>query len=216
MLYGSEGMATENEGKQEAVPGPDWSTTLEWAEKSGLENLKTRHDTLGNLRKEASSTLTLLLAGLAGSLAYAAKLFEPGAAGPVAFGAGAVCIWLTGLALYLVFNAMLFLPVPAIYNEPKGLAQPEFTLDELRHESLNGLQERIDEIVKINDKLADVVNWTRALAAILPGIFVVAAIGYIVSNPAPQPSSGDPLKLQCKAVAQAAASDPQLACRLAP
>ena len=80
-------------------PASDWTKVLTWAETAGIENLKARHETLSNIRKEAASTLTILLAGLGAALAYAAKVAEPYAAGPVTFGAAVLCVWLVALSL---------------------------------------------------------------------------------------------------------------------
>ena len=41
---------------------------IDWAEKSGLENLRFRLQNAETLAKEASSTLTILLAGMGGSI----------------------------------------------------------------------------------------------------------------------------------------------------
>ena len=74
----------------------DWSKTLEWIEKQGQESLKARFATADLIAKEAQTTLTILLAGIGGSAAYAAKLFEPGGAGPIEVAAAVVCIYLVG------------------------------------------------------------------------------------------------------------------------
>ena len=62
------------------VPHPDWPKTLEWIEKQAQESLKARFATADIVAKEAQTTLTVLLAGVGGSAAYAAKIFEPGVA----------------------------------------------------------------------------------------------------------------------------------------
>jgi hypothetical protein len=62
---------------------PDWPKTLEWAEKQGLESLKARFVTAELIAKEAQTALTVLLAGIGGSAAYAAQLFAPGTSGPI-------------------------------------------------------------------------------------------------------------------------------------
>jgi len=52
------------------------ATLLDYAESAGLENLRNHLVAADSLSKEANTTLTILLAGSAGSLAYAVKLFE--------------------------------------------------------------------------------------------------------------------------------------------
>lgn len=57
-----------------ATPASDWSKVLKWAETQGLESIEARFETADLIAKEASATLTILLAGVAGSAAYAAKI----------------------------------------------------------------------------------------------------------------------------------------------
>lgn len=47
---------------------------LEWAEKNGLENLRFRLQNAETLAKESSSTLTLTLAAMGGTLSNSLKL----------------------------------------------------------------------------------------------------------------------------------------------
>ena len=194
---------------------PEWTKVLVWAETAGLENLKARNETLATLRKEAAATLTIVLAGLAGSLAYAAKMFEPGPAGTVSFSAAAVCCWLVIVAARVVSEGMRTVDLPAIHNEPLNLAKERYTLDKLRFAELKNLQQRIDETALVIGRVASDLNEIRVMALATPVVFLVAAIIY-TPGATPAPISAGALKMQCTAVAQAAASDPQLGCRLIP
>ena len=74
------------------TPESDWPKVLEWAEKHGTESIKTRFATAELIAKEAQTTLTVLLAGIGGSAAYASKLFEPGPASPLTVGFADCCL----------------------------------------------------------------------------------------------------------------------------
>lgn len=192
----------------------NWDAVVKWAGEEGTANLTDRQATLTNLRKEASTTLTVVLAGLGGTLAYAAKLFEPPAAGPVAFGAGVLCLYFVFLALYLVTTCMLVEDIPAVHNEPKNLALEGYELAAIRRSEVRkNLQQRIDEMRSVNDRIAEALNWARKAAAVSPIVFVLATIVYKPTSPAP-PSGA--IKLQCKAAPQAAASEAQLGCAIIP
>jgi hypothetical protein len=122
------------------------SELIDWAEKAGLENLRFILQNAETLSKEASSTLTALLAGMGGSLAYAVKGFEQTSLSPLAIGAVALAVWLMIAGCLLVIFCMLTTFLPAPTNEPRNLYQKKFTVEILREIELQNIQERITQI----------------------------------------------------------------------
>lgn len=159
------------------LPGhTDWPKLLEWIEKQAQDSLKARYATAELISKEAQTTLTVLLAGVGGSAAYASKLLDPGAASPIAISFAAVCFYLVGLCVYLVTKCMMFESYPALYQDPKNLLQPQYTLDELREAEVTNIGDRIDEASEINLRRAKRLNGVRLAAAVSPLVFVLAAV----------------------------------------
>ena len=167
---------------------------------------------MATIKQEAATTLTVLLAGVGGALTYAVKVLEPGSAGPVAFGAAVLCVYLSVLSALLVSIVMLLGEVPQTHNEPKNLKQTQFSLDRMRDKELDNLQHRIDQYAAYNKIKARYLNLIRTLAIVSPLIFWLGAATY-------KPSIMEPtsigLRLDCKAVSPLPASAPQLACNLA-
>lgn len=161
---------THSEPEHQFAPGE-----YEWIEKAGLENLKGRRETADILAKEAATTLTVLLAGVGGSLAYGVKLLDGEASMPI-IAAAAVCTWLTLLAMALVLTCLKIKGIPAIYNQPGKLlkrADSGMSFDEWRRAELNNIQERIDIAVRRNDNTAKNLNTIRILAVCTPFIAVI-------------------------------------------
>jgi hypothetical protein len=65
------------------------NSRLDWIEQAGIENMKTHHVSADNLAKDSGTTLTLLLAGMAGGLTYAGKGVQEGSWTPFTVGAAA-------------------------------------------------------------------------------------------------------------------------------
>jgi len=159
------------------TPHSDWSKTLEWIEKQGQESLKARFATAELIAKETQTTLTVLLAGIGGSAAYAAKNFEPGPSGPVDVAAAVACVYLVVLALVLVIVCMRFSDYPALYQNPENLMHPTYSIDAIREEEVKNLGTRIKEAADINAKRAVRLNRIRLAIALSPVLFgVVAAL----------------------------------------
>jgi hypothetical protein len=59
---------------------------LDWIEKAATENKRARLGTIELLLNQANQLLNILLAGMAGAMAYGVKIFEPGPT-PLAYGA---------------------------------------------------------------------------------------------------------------------------------
>jgi hypothetical protein len=155
---------------------------LDWIEKSAIENLKAHHASADVIAKEASTTLTVLLAGAGGGLAYAGKAVDAHSWTWYSFGAAAFTAWLTWLCYRCVKECLIISPIPQIYNEPRNLHAPELTLSELRESEILGLQNRIDLAAKRNGEQALKMNEIRKLAVASPLVFAISslvwALGY--------------------------------------
>lgn len=149
---------------------------LDWAEKAGAENIKFRLQNAETLAKEASTTLTILLAGIGGSLAYAVKGFESAQISSLAFGAAVLSAWLTLAAVVLMVQCIVTTALPAPTNEPKNLFQKDYELDKLREVELGNLQERIFQTTARNHRVAAWLDRVRLLAISSPLVFVIAAL----------------------------------------
>lgn len=146
----------------------------DWAEREGYANLKDHIDSAGVVSAQAATTLTLLLSGLAGALAFAVKVFEP-AASPVAWGAAALCAWLTALAAMLVVRNISLAPAPMLHNQPGNVLLLPGSLEALRMGELVNLEMRIRCQQDINVRRAAALNQVRWSAIASPAVFAVAA-----------------------------------------
>lgn len=149
---------------------------FEWIEKAAIENLKGRRETADILAKEAATTLTVLLAGVGGSLAYGVKVLDGDTSNTV-IAAAAVCIWLTVLAMVLVLTCLKIKGIPAVYNQPgellkRGDSQESF--EEWRRGELENIQQRIETAVARNNTTARSLNGIRILAVCTPFIAALA------------------------------------------
>lgn len=176
---------------------------LEWAEKSGIENLKMRIATADTIAKEAATTLTVLIAGLGGALAYGIKVVSP-SPDAIAYGAAFLCAYLIVLAVLLIRYCLLLSPIPALYNEPKNLTRPGLPLKTLRAMELKNIQARIERAVARNNRIGQQLNAVRLAAVLSPIVFALGSgIGMQLSPP---DGAGAPrVDLQCT---YAAASTP--------
>lgn len=191
-------------------PHVDWPKTLEWVEKQGQESLKARFATAELIAKEAQTTLTVLIAGVGGSAAYAAKLFAPGTAGPIEVAAAGVCIYLIALAVILVLACMMFQDYPALYQNPENLLHPSYSIDEIREEEVKNIGVRIKEAAEINAKRASRLNKLRVAAVLSPILFAAIAT---MTPPAARPAT-EKTKVSCKVDSSASAPGSRIECEV--
>ena len=153
------------------------SVLLEWAEEIGQENLKSRMQVADAIAAQASTTITLFLAGIGGSLAYAARLLEakPPA---LAYGAAAVCVYLTLLSVLLLLKCITLTDAPAVFNEPTNLLLVNGELDAVRAGELANMQVRIDRIKTRNSERARWLNAMRWAAILTPLLFLLTTLNY--------------------------------------
>lgn len=147
---------------------------LSWVESSAIENMRLHHHTADILAKEAQTTLTVLLAGMGGSVAYSARVFASDGADWLSYGAAAFTLYLLVLNWALVVFCLKIAPIPQIFNEPKNLWSNLYTLDELRVFELENLQDGIDAAAERNGKLAKRLNRIRLFAVFSPICFALA------------------------------------------
>lgn len=146
-----------------------------WAEEAAYGNLRGRIESGIANASQAATTLTLLLAGMGGALAYAVRVFEPGPASPVAWGAAALCAYLAVLAIVLLARCINAAPAPMLYNAPANLLVAGADLATLRCGELVNLQERIEQQTARNLKRAKALNAIRLWAAASPVLFALVS-----------------------------------------
>jgi hypothetical protein len=153
------------------------SELLGWAEAAGAANMNFRLACTESLAKEASTTLTILLTGLGGALAFAAKGMDGGHLSATLFyGAAGLALWFMLLSVLLVHFCVRTAPIPAPTNEPMNLYQPAYDWVALREAELRNLQERIDQVAARNIRVAAWLDRIRYMAAAAPLGFAIPAL----------------------------------------
>lgn len=151
------------------------SELLDWVENAAIENLRLQHHTADVIARESVTTLTLLLAGVGAGVAYAAKSVDRSALDWLSVGAISVTAYLAVLCLILVVRCLRISPLPAIYNEPGNLLQPDIEFEDLRRYELENMQTRINDAVRRNARIAGSLNRVRIAAALSPLVFIIFA-----------------------------------------
>ncbi len=146
---------------------------IDFAEKAGMENIKFRLQNSETLAKDAASTLTILLAGIGGAMAYAAKIFEESPSKASEIGAFWFCIWLIATAMFLVINCILSTEMQAPTNQPMNLYLKEYSLDAVRIVELRNLEERIKLTISKNHRIAVWLDRVRISIILSPVVFFV-------------------------------------------
>jgi hypothetical protein len=184
--------------------------TVDWIEQQALKSIQARFATADVIAKEAQTTLTVLLAGVGGTAAYAAKLFEPGPADPLVVAAAATCGYLAFLSAVLVLACMMFRSYPAQFQEPTNLLIPDATLLQLRDAELLNLDARIKEATLLNATRARSLNSIR-LGAVF-AIVVFVAVGAVSPKRMNPPKA--PLAIMCSPDDAASAPEGSLRCQV--
>lgn len=183
------------------MPHADWPKTLEWIEKQAQESMRARFATADLIAKEAQTTLAVLLAGIGGSAAYGAKVFNAGPAGPLEIASAWACGYLIVAAAVLVLKCMMFRSYPALFQDPANLMHPDRALDEIREAELEKIGERITEAATLNRERAALLNRCRLAAVASPLVFAAVAAWAVSRQQAP--TGADKTKIAC-VVAEAA------------
>lgn len=173
----------ENETDERPPSDAEWQAIVEWAEKSGIENLKARYATSELLAKDAQSLLTVILAGVGGSLAFGLRVFDTWPPKASDVGAAVVCLYLICVGARLVHQGMKFKPYPSVHQSPENLVNDDnrgFSLHEMRLAELGNITERIDKATEINDGRAKLLNSVKTMALLTPLVFLVTVVGYVI------------------------------------
>lgn len=136
-------------------------TLTDYAERAGIENMRVRVEAADGIRREANTTLALLLAGAGAALTVAAG-------GADQWPALLVSLYLFGLGALLVRKCLHFGAYPAVWNEPAHLNRPEHSLEDVRRWELENLQQRISSATAINASRASWLNGIRLAATATP------------------------------------------------
>lgn len=150
---------------------------LDWVENAAIENLRLHHKTADVLAKESATTLTVLLAGLGASMAYSMRILDRGTIDIVGIGVTAIAAYLAMLSLILVCRCMMIAPMPAVHNEPANLlCAVDLQLDDIRRFELENIQQRIQDSIARNERVAAALNRIRIAAVVGPfAILILSA-----------------------------------------
>lgn len=153
---------------------------IDYAERMGLENLRSRLQVVETLARESNALLMILLAGIGGSLAYAVKGIENAAICSLTAGSVAFCAWLMGTAGLLVYFCIMTDDLQTPTNEPMNLYQPEYTVEEIRAVELRNIDSRIKLTIARNQRVAFWLDRVRIMAIASPVVFAITAIAWAV------------------------------------
>lgn len=139
---------------------------------------------MDNLQREAQNTLTFLYVVISASFSAALKLFVDGKLITLALAISGLCIYLTSLAVTLVFGCMMARAVKAPANEPKNLKLKfPYTSEEIQEFELENLQNRIDFNRDRNHTTARRLNRVRVLICLSPVFFIFGlAVLYVLAE----------------------------------
>lgn len=150
---------------------------LQWIERAGIEHMRMQHHTADILARESVTTLTVLLAGMAGGVAYAAKALGGEHVDWISVGAVIFVFYLFVLSYLLVTRCLRITAIPSIFNEPKNLLPyRDLEIEELMRRQLNTLQDCIDDAAKRNQRVAASLNGIRLAAVFSPFSFLVSGV----------------------------------------
>jgi len=153
---------------------------IDWVEKNALENLRFRLQNAETLAKDASSTLTWVLAAMGGTLAYSVKGLEDGSLAPLIAGTLSASLWLAICAGLLVIRCIQTRELVAPTNEPSNIFQPEHSLDDLRRAELRNIQERIELATARNRTVAYWLDKCRLMLTFTPLVFLAGYACWVV------------------------------------
>lgn len=148
---------------------------LDWVTEQASENLQFHIQCAEHIKKEANTTLTVLLAGVGGASAYTVKLFDAHAAHWLMAAALTLGLSLLLLAAALILRCLKVDNIQAPTNEPKHLYLPEYSLQLLREVELENMQVRITDVRLRNEAVADRLERIRLYALLVPVISAAVA-----------------------------------------
>jgi len=150
---------------------------LEYVQQESAKNMEFHMENMGHLQKESNTTLTFLFVVISASFSAAVKLFAGGGAIGLALSLAILCVYLTGLAVYLIFSCLMARTAKAPANEPENLKLREgYTSEEIQQFELDNLQSRIQFNQERNEKTAWRLNLVRVMVCASPLIFFVVIV----------------------------------------
>lgn len=141
---------------------------LDYVERHSEANMADRVAVAEAIQREANITLAFFLTGAGAALAFSASSLAEGKSGSATGAALVTSVYLFILALALVWRCLWLREYPARHPEPKNLLPFVGSLDELRAQQVERLQERITEAAAINIRRADNLNILRIAAVATP------------------------------------------------
>lgn len=159
-----------------STPATKDAAHIEWAEKTGLENLKGRLATGDVMLAQANQLLAILIAGIGGAIALGNKIFTP-AAGAAETASIATAIWLALIAALLTRQCIATRWTQVLHNEPKSLYPPVngHSMLEIKEFELENIQVRIERTKLRNIGVAIWLDRCRYATAATPLIYAIAA-----------------------------------------
>lgn len=124
--------------------GIEMTTTLDWAEKAGIECMRDHVNNADQIQRHVGNLLALLLSGSSATLYFGMQ--HEG----VRILALVISFWLIVLAIWLALKCWMYGDFPSVWNEPKNLNQSGYKLDVLRRYELENLQNRIEVARELN------------------------------------------------------------------
>lgn len=183
----------------------DWNYAA-WAEQAALGNLKQRLETGDVLLNQANTLLTLLLAGVGGSLALALQPLRAEGLAALSIAAGAVALWFSGIGSVLVWKCIATRETQMLHNEPANLYNPDwlqqYTPEQIVGSELTNLQQRIQATKRRNGSAAQWLDRCRFAAVATPLVFGLALV-LSISAFGLEPASGQATCVQGQAAVSA-------------
>lgn len=143
-------------------------------QQEAAKNMAFHLENMECLQKEANTTLTFLFLVISAAFSGSVKLFSAGNMVPLAISIASLCVYLTLIAVYLVYSCMRARDVDAPANEPKNLKIKDgLSSEEIQAFELENLQARIDFNKRRNAKTAFSLNLARFLICASPVVFLI-------------------------------------------
>lgn len=151
---------------------------LDWIENAAIENLKSRQANIDQITSESHTTLTIAFSAIGVVFAFAVQNVHKD--NDFFYAASATAIYLILTVLYLVSRCLIQEDFPNVYNEPKNLDQPGYTLLKLRGFELENIQGRIEIACAIIERRSNALNNVRKAIALFPILSFI--VWYLISH----------------------------------
>lgn len=153
---------------------------LEWAERCGLENLKSHLTSADIIAEEARSTLTMILAAIGVSFGYVVNDVNTRGVSSITIGLIAFTVYTILIGAWLVLKCMMLSDIPPPTNEPGNLYNNDLHYFDAKELELQNIQSAIYNTVKRNNSRANVLNRIRLAFIASPIVFLLVAAVAVV------------------------------------